>query len=200
VLKREEREEPAVRRSIEFAISGGILLVVLGLLFPVLRSNHIRQDIETAQAELGQLRTAILAFYQDTGQFPTRGPNGDDRSLHRLCGPGQIPAGAYYRKDLHQGWLADHLGTNAPAPEVECPYQNWAGPYWEPRPDPWGTAYIAVLYPATRDDPRDCVVISAGPNRLMDADYSSPYDVVPSGDDIVVVILDKSEADRAPVF
>ena len=185
-------------RPLELVISAGILIVLAGMILPAMRSARIRDDIERATIELGKLRDAVQAFYQDTKVGPCLSQDGP-RGLHWLVGPGEIPGTAYAIANNRPGFLGAHLMENSPdGPEK---YEGWNGPYLEElESDPWGKSYLLVIYSMFLDDDRDCIVISAGPNGRLDSSYSSPRDPIPAGDDLIEVIFDKSLENRAPLF
>ena len=176
-------------------------MMVIGLILPVLINRQVQMDVLRAQRDLQLIRVAVQDFLEDTGVGPVRGFDGESKRLRRLCGPGRISPGSYFRMDAHQGWIEDHLVHNQPAGSHAAGYASWKGPYLdEIGSDPWGMAYIIVLYPMFLDDERDCVVVSGGPNGRMDSRYSSPLHVVPAGDDLVEVIFRKSAARSAPLY
>jgi hypothetical protein len=142
-----------------------------------------------AHSDLVAIRRAIRDFIRDTGLPPTRDREGRDRALLRLRGPGIVPAGAYFADDAQQGNFYDHLVRDEPMGLGQPGYPGWRGPYL-PRLecDPWGSAYVIVAYPLNASDGRQCVVVSAGPNGRMDADYSSPRDPIAAGDDLVEIV------------
>ncbi len=182
-------------RPVEIAILLGIALVIAGIAVPAMRTSHIARDVRRAREMLIAIRDGIRQFHQDTGMGPTRGESGDDRALYRLRSQGTVPPAAYFVRDSHQGLLEQHLLRN------DRDYPSWNGPYLsELGPDPWGSAFVVVTYPLFLDDDRDCIVVSAGPNGRMDASYASPRDILPSGDDLLEVVFDKSRLESAPLY
>jgi hypothetical protein len=171
------------------AIVAAILIILAGLVVPVLKTCEMEAAEERAHGDMIEIRRAIRDFVRDVGLPPTRDLDGRDRSLLRLVGAGHVPDGAYYLADAQQGELARHLLRNEPQGPGKPGYPNWHGPYLHRvATDPWYNAYIVVAYPLNSPDGRQCIVISAGPNGRMDADYSSPRDPVPAGDDLLEVI------------
>lgn len=188
-------------RAIDYAegfVLAAILVMVAGMALPIARMCSAKSAEGRARAELHSIAEAIRRFVADVHHAPTRGTDGNDGELCRLAGPGAIPVGAYYCTDDRQGRLAQHLVANRPSKEARFAYSGWNGPYLDHlTPDPWGFAYVVVAYPLCRDDDRDCIVVSAGPNGRMDGDYSSPRDAVAVGDDLIEVVIDKSPERRA---
>lgn len=187
-------------RTVQLAITVAALVMLAGMILPGWRTwRHVRIERET-RTEMAAIAEGVLRFMRDTGVPPTRGRDGDPQALFRLLGPGLIAEGSYYYPDRHQGGLEDHLITNRPQGARNPGYSGWHGPYVEPlTADPWGFAYVVVVYPLTRDDDRDCVIISAGPNGHMDGSYASPRDVIPAGDDLIYCVVDKSPERRSPI-
>jgi len=185
---------------VKLAITIGIFLVAAGLVVPVVRTSHIKRGVKRAEADLQEIADAVRRFAADTGLAPARGRDGVDGELYLLAGPGDSHFREYSPGDSREGWLEDHLVRNDPTGSPDGAYANWKGPYLDHLgPDPWGSRYILVLYPMFRDDERDVIVVSAGPNRIMDSRYASPRDPVPAGDDLLLVIYDKSPEARAPI-
>lgn len=171
------------------AISAAILVMLAGLAIPYLRTRELQSADDRARADLVELRTAIRDFMRDTGLPPTRDTHGRDESLLRLIGPGIIPEGTYYAADEQQGSYIDHLYRNEPLGPRATGYAGWKGPYLQRiGVDPWGGAYSIVAYPLNLHDGRQCLVVCAGPNGRMDADYSSPRQPIAAGDDLIEVV------------
>jgi len=183
-------------------IATAILIILAGMVIPFLRSREMARAEGRAREDLIDLREGIRAFVRDVGLPPTRDKSGNDRALLRLCGPGQPPEGAYFLDDAFEGAYGDHLFRNAPVASDQPGYAHWRGPYVKrDANDPWNHSYVVVAYPLNSldgaADGRQCIVVSAGPNGRMDADYSSPRDPVPAGDDLLeVVTLDPPAPDR----
>lgn len=172
------------------AIVASILIILAGLVVPFLRTCEREAAERRARDDLVAIRRAIHDFIRDVGLPPTRDREGHDRALMRLCGPGEIPEAAYcLLGDQLQGYYIAHLFQNEPEGHDKPGYEGWHGPYLRRvDKDPWGRAYIVVAYPLNAPDGRECIVISAGPNGRMDADYSSPRDPIPAGDDLIEVV------------
>lgn len=187
-------------RSVQLAIIAAAIVMLAGLLIPGWRTLQLVQTDSRALADMERIREAVLRFVADTQAPPTLARDGDPAGVCRLLGPGLIAEASYYYPDRHQGALLDHLVTNTPRGPGQPGYEGWRGPYLEePTADPWGFAYVVVVYPLARSDDRDCIVISAGPNGRMDGSYGSPRDAIPFGDDLIVRIVDKSPEHHAPL-
>ena len=195
------RRDPVVSpRAVQLAIVVASLVMLAGLLLPGFRTWRQHAAEQVARRQLESIRDGILQFMADTGLPPTRARNGDPRGLFRLLGPGLIAEGTYYFADRHQGSLVEQLAENTPQGRRQPGYEGWRGPYVRAlTADPWGFAVVVVVYPLAHADDRDCVIVSAGPNGRMDATYSSPRDVIAAGDDVVVLVADKSPLARSPL-
>jgi hypothetical protein len=171
------------------AIVASILIILAGLVVPFLRTCEREAAERRAHEELLAIGRAIRDFVCDVGLPPTRDREGHDRALLRLNGRGPIPEGAYCLGDSLQGDYVNHLFVNEPEGPDRPGYDGWHGPYLHRvGSDPWGNAYIVVAYPLNFPDGRQCIVVSAGPNGRMDADYSSPRDPIAAGDDLLEVV------------
>jgi len=185
-------------RAVEVVTVASVVLIVLGLVLPLMRNHRIEKDIVRARLNLRAIAAATRRFLDDTGLGPCRDAQGRDRGLFWLIGPGEPPTGVRSMLDGQWGRLEDHLHKNLPGLR---PYEGWRGPYLHtPTEDPWGRAYLVVLYPMFIEDDRDCIVISAGPNGRLESGYSSPRDLIAAGDDLIEVIFDKSAARSLPYF
>lgn len=187
-------------RTVQMAISASLVVMLSGLVLPAFRTWRQWQTEQRARHEMAAIGAGLCRFMETTALPPTRGKDGSPRALHRLLGPGLIAEGTYYYPDEHQGNLADHLMANAPQGKRQPGYPEWKGPYLERlTADPWGYAYVVVVYPLALEDDRDCIVVSAGPNGRMEGNYGSPRDAVEAGDDLIEVAVEKSPSRRAPL-
>jgi hypothetical protein len=187
-------------RAVQLAITTASLVVLAGLVLPGVRLWRQAELRREAEADMARIASGITRFIEDTGVPPTLSRDGDPGGVFRLVGPGLLSAGAYFFMDRHQSGLQDHLVENSPRGRRHPGYPGWNGPYVSPlTPDPWGFAYVLVAYPLSREDDRDCVLVSGGPNGQMDGTYASPRDVIAAGDDLVRVILDKTPSNPGPI-
>ena len=189
-----------------------LLLALAALLFASLvvpawlavRVNESR--IARAERDAHAIAEAIERFERDFG-FPPAWRRADDRASGReadgldlLVGPGEVPklgpaaAGwASGRADTLANQLIDNgPGYGGPGGGAEA---AWRGPYvaTAPRADPWQNRYIVNVgvaparQGARRAGSSALVVVSAGPNGIVETPYwESPEDVRAGGDDIVV--------------
>ena len=71
-----------LHKAIMLCMFSAIVLVVLGLIVPTLRSAHIRGQKEQAAEDLREIRLGIRRFFETTGLGPTRSREGEDRGEH----------------------------------------------------------------------------------------------------------------------
>ena len=187
-------------RTVEGAVVAAIVVILAGLVVPTVQTWRVRSHESRARDDLSRIRDAILRFVADNGMAPSRSRDGRDGALYRMIGSGLIPEGAYYFPDDRQGFLDHHLHLNRPQGAKGAPYPDWRGPYLDRVvADPWGFAYVVVLYPLVREDDRDCLVVSAGRNGILDGDYAAARDPIAAGDDLLEIVFDKSPDRRAPI-
>ena len=90
--------------------------------------------------------------------------------------------------------IDDHLVTNRPGyaamPRASGSWlrQGWAGPYvGSVGPDPWGHRYAVNSRHLADGSAADTIVLSAGPDGIVDTPFSADG-VAPAGDDLIAVI------------
>ncbi len=93
----------------------------------------------------------------------------------------------------HVGVLDDQLVTNAAGyssnPQRQTSWiRGWHGPYIDAGigPDPWGNRY-AINVKALSSGASCTVVVSAGPNGLLETAFQGPV-IIPGGDDLVALV------------
>ncbi|MEW5981488.1 MAG: hypothetical protein AB1806_03845 [Acidobacteriota bacterium] len=156
------------------------------------RHARARQDVRAIASAMSRLEGDVLgqsakpngwATYEllvGAGEAPKAGGTGDGAWL-------AIPGTA------NVGLLDDQLVTNTagyasrPARQVEW-IRGWHGPYLEAGvgPDPWGHRY-AINVQALAGGGSSTVVLSAGPNGLVETAFRSPV-IVPGGDDLIALV------------
>lgn len=152
-----------------------------------------------ARNDVRVIAVATMRFVDDVKAG--RGTRGTWTAYDLLVTQGAVPAvgaggGDAWAVDAgpQVGWLDDHLMTNQPAyeragagPSLGRP--GWRGPYLETRAgaDPWGHRYAVNVGMLRQSRGSDTIVLSAGPNGLIE----TPFDVdgiVAGGDDILAVV------------
>ncbi len=153
------------------------------------RYSRARQDTHAIASAVSRLESDVLGqstkengwasfeLLVSAGAVPKAGSGGDSAWL-----------GA-----ANVGSLDDQLVTNAagyasrPMRQVEW-IRGWHGPYLEAGigADPWGHRY-AVNVKALAGGGSSTVVLSAGPNGLIETAFQSPV-IVPGGDDLIALV------------
>jgi general secretion pathway protein G len=143
---------------IELIIVIAIITALASMFLPRFLDAQRRSDLAVAQAELATLRTAIVLYHEDTGNYP----NGD----------ADITTTATWNNFL----LSD--------PGV----LNWKGPYADRiTEDPWGNAYVfGNHFDETDDGDPVSYLLSGGPNGVVDTvDFSVD---APAEDDLIIYL------------
>ena len=93
------------------------------------------------------------------------------------------------------GRLEDHLQSNAAGyetasagPATFAGARGWRGPYLTPgiKADPWGHRYV-INVGSWSQRRGALVVLSAGPNGIIETPFNTPG-VTPGGDDLIVIV------------
>lgn len=164
---------------VELLVVIGIIGILIGLIIPAVQKAWSAADRLKAQAEVLAVKKALIAFMQEYQEWP-KGAAGLDHEMNRelvqiLAGD---PATSNYNRNLRVFLEVPAMSTNATGQMI----------------DPWGEPYIF----ATDDSPDNvthyklpsgqqigvkgqaAIVISKGPNRVMDADSSPDFDDIRS--------------------
>lgn len=194
-----------------------VTLAVVSLLAAVLGPLMARrmEDARRARAEteVRVIAAALGAFYKDLGRWPTMDGSGAWGGLTTLrsagregpAGAGCTPVPAPERPVAENGWRSDaglpqvdllshHLVENRPGGAASYPAtgdRRWRGPYLKSTPnDPWNTPYL-VNVAATRDASGidKGMVLSAGPDRVVETPFAAGRDTPLGGDDIGAVFF-----------
>lgn len=184
-----------------------VTAILAAALAPVAKTVTDRARLVRANADETAIRDAILQLLSDTGgtQIKTQGNTGTVVNI--LVSDGDIPREVSATGDAQWQAVVDnatglvdflerHLVTNNPggnpANKWNVPAtigaKGWKGAYLTAPvdPDPWGNRYavnVKFLGVATED----VVVLSAGPNEIIDTLFAV-NGLVTGGDDIVVLV------------
>ena len=189
---------------VEVAIVLSVMALLTGVLAPAsvdlmaqARDLRVRQDCEG-------IRHALLTLLTDVGRttLTTGGPAGFrvDLLVTQAPAPEAVSATAQaWTLDVDGtgtiDWLDRHLLTNDPAGDAARAWPlptyagslGWRGAYLQTAPgaDPWGHRYaVNVQYLGTR---ADVLVLSAGPNGLLETPYEA-RNLTYGGDDVAVLV------------
>jgi len=194
-----------------------VTLAVVSLLAAVLGPQMAKKMEDARKARAGNevrvIAAALGAFYKDLGRWPSMDATGAYGGLTTLrssnreaaigagCTPGPDPGNPV----ASNGWSSDaalpqvdflrnHLLDNRPGGGASYPTtgaRRWQGPYLDTTPnDPWDTPYLVNV--AATDDTSGIdkgLVISAGPNRVVDTPFAAGRATPLGGDDIGAVFF-----------
>ena len=188
---------------IEIVIVLAIIAVLAGILAPTLTRYVGDARTRKAEADTRNLGAAIGKFYADTGNWPVwfSSANMNTNALKYDLLVSADGARADQATGI-TGWdetitgaakdtFTDQLIDNVPAYSTSG-RRGWKGPYLgheSATADPWGTKYYAnveFLRPSEVGGAKPVVVLSAGPNKLIETvfDQAGPGLTV-CGDDII---------------
>ncbi len=204
---------------IEVIIAVALVAIMAVAIAPPLVQNIKNGKVTRAQSDTQTIGTAILSFYKDVGDWPTAAPNGGYLARlvgNSAQGGGNngIPAGSgtvtgssNWQDFGQSGTLAEYLIRNkthegtALYPVSRNPMNDpgWNGPYLaEITVDPWGSPYtVNIRYARSPQsgtstenfDMHNLLVISAGPNRRFETEFTdSSFDEQAGGDDIAFIV------------
>lgn len=140
-------------------------------------------DSNKTAIRLGPARAARVDLLVSEGAAPDSDGSGDTRWLRMPDASGAIDALDHYLIENNPGGDAAKAW---PTP-TSLDSGGWRGAYLRtvPATDPWGHRYaINVLYLGTR---QDVLVLSAGPNGLVETPYEG-RGLLPGGDDRAVLV------------
>ena len=152
-----------------------------------------------AAGDLQVMAVGVARFLFDGNDAAAAGASWRECGL--LVGAGTTPAsrggGDGWTSPLGPGGacpLDAHLVTNGPGyaamPKAAGSWlrQGWAGPYvGSVGPDPWGHRYAVNSKHLAEGSAADTIVLSAGPDGIVDTPFSADG-VAPAGDDLIAVI------------
>ncbi|MFQ5509747.1 MAG: type II secretion system protein GspG [Leptospirillia bacterium] len=175
----------------------GTVLILVGVAVPLITYNSDRARYIRAEKQVTILSLALQAFHRDMGKWPTRGARGRDGTLSILVSGSASKRGTRIRSN---GWhtdtqtedvdfIANHLLHNRPKGLSSYPGMGrnaWRGPYIKDAPlDPWGTPYLINIGVTAHANGGAGLVVSAGPDRVVNTPYDGSAGQEPVGDDIV---------------
>src|SRR3989338_5128734 len=186
---------------IEIVIVLAIIAVLAGILTPTLTRYVGDARTRKAEADTRNLGAAIGKFYGDTGNWPIWASSSDmtadgNKFYVLKTEEGEAPdlGGLSGWDDASVDSFDDQLISNDPAYSTSG-RRAWKGPYLgheSVTADPWGSLYYAnvrYLWPADVGGTKPVVVISAGPNKLIETLYTQTGpSLAVGGDDITFSI------------
>jgi general secretion pathway protein G len=182
---------------IEIIIVLAIIGMLAGILAPTLTKYVQNSKLRRATEDVKMLGDAIGNFYNDMGEWPIweagSAMKRTDPAYNILRSTGDDPGTGTSGWDLATATevdtLEEQLGINGPTYGTTG-RNAWRGPYIEQfRADPWGNSYLVnvqYLQPANETGMNPVYIISAGPNELLETNYTQAGPAMAvGGDDIV---------------
>jgi len=200
-----------------FTLVEVVVVVAVVALLAAIMVPLIAKPIDDAKAARAANETQVIAaalgnFFKDVGHWPTMNAGGVYNSITTLrsmdraddSGGGCTPEAQPGNTLTTNGWYSNtafptvdfldyHLLTNTPKGTGSYPTTGdnaWRGPYMGVIfNDPWDTPYmvnIGATIPGSQA--QKTMILSAGPNMVMDTPFNTSRDTEISGDDIGVVL------------
>jgi prepilin-type N-terminal cleavage/methylation domain-containing protein len=193
---------------VEVIVVLAVVLLLTGIAVPMI-SGYVEDGRRArADAEAKVIAAAVTSFYKDVGVWPARASSGANNTLSVLGSGSPKPASNPYAAN-HQfaTWLLgansgdtldNQLLSNTPGGAGGAAYpttgsNRWRGPYSAgPLPlDPWGRPYLVTVisgYSTHATNNKRLLVLSAGPNGLIDTAAQLTATTAIAGDDIGVIL------------
>lgn len=198
---------------LEVIVTLAVVSLLAAVLGPMMATRMENARKARAENEVWVIAASLAAFYKDLGRWPTMDATGAYGGLTTLrtsnreaaIGAGCTPGPDLGHPVAENGWdsdatgpevdfLRNHLLDNRPGGAAAYPVtgaRRWQGPYLDSAPnDPWNTPYLVNV--AATDDASGIdkgLVISAGPNRVMDTPFAAGRATPLGGDDIGAVFF-----------
>lgn len=153
-------------------------------------------DVARLTKAHGDVRVIAVSIFRLVLDVKTVTSLSNGRGIELLVGPGRVPEArlpdtAAWRDQVDESRvqnLAAHLVTNAAGYPVVGSDRRWRGPYLEGlSSDPWGCRYAANIGHFRRRDGLVTIVLSAGPNCMVETSFRMTGLSV-GGDDVAGLI------------
>ena len=190
-----------------------VVLAVLGALAAIMTPVVFRYiddaNVSRAQGDATSIAAAINKLYKDTGRWPIKATGTSNAAFDATADPSILTSNAGCTSastvtvcDTNApgvgstAWsyatrgdsLVRHLVTNAAA-YATTGNKAWKGPYVDniSTSDPWGRSYVVNIRGAAPANDDMVVVVSAGPDGILQTDWANPTETAAAGagDDIV---------------
>lgn len=202
---------------VEVVVVIAVVALLSAIIVPVVAKQIDDAKISRAQNECVVIAAAIQQFYKDVGTYPSHNGTNPNTIRGLVSGTAVDPdvAGTAieygFTADGNDDWydaagaaaqmdiFDNHLNVNSPQGNADAYATTgefrWKGPYLAPiGMDPWNHPYMCNIYAAFHGSGTMCVVMSAGPNGVIDTTYTGGVHGVastttgPSEDDIWTVV------------
>ncbi len=184
-----------------------VVIAAVALLSAIVTPMIVKQinDSKMARArnECQVIASALGDFFKDVGYFPSMDASGNPGKVQILVSGTEVPAKnpflgktSWYNKGKSDT-LSNHLTQNSPKGKKDgyttTGSENvWRGPYSDDiSADPWGRPYLCNVIATYSTDTakyRKTLVLSAGPNGLVETSFDAKDSTNIAGDDIGMVI------------
>lgn len=184
---------------VEVVVVIAVVALLAAIMTPLIAKNIDDAKIGRAENEAQVIAAAIGNFYKDVGRWPSMNASGAYNRVTTLVSGNSSLAGTAINSN---GWVSstsgatvdfieNHLLNNTPKGTGAYPAtgrSSWRGPYLNAAPlDPWGSPYMVnIAATNTSAAPLKALVISAGPNGVMDTVFATTRTTLAGGDDIAV--------------
>lgn len=181
---------------VEVVVVIAVVALLAAIMTPLIAKNIDDSKLARAANETEVISAALGSFYKDVGRWPTRNAAGAFNSANILVSG--TTATTAIASGTSNGWdsntatagidfINDHLLTNAIGYPTTGP-AAWDGPYLDTVPlDPWGSPYLVntqATFGAAGTNGAKGIVISAGPDGIVQTPLVTAQTTVPQGDDI----------------
>lgn len=187
---------------IEMIVVLAVVAALAAVLTPMVISYIKDAKLQRAQADVKVIASAIQAFNKDMREWPiwavgtaTKAADDDFNLLSSNAGDdadgATTPEPDWTLTGATVDDLDDQVIKNAPS-YATTGKRKWMGPYLENiSEDPWGNKYyvnVQFLQPAylSPGSEKAVFVLSAGPNELIDTEFSTAVNAFTAGGDDVV--------------
>jgi len=213
-MSRTDLQALSVRRRgftlVEVIVVLAVILLLTGIAVPLIGGYVEDGRRARAESEVRTISAAVLSFYKDLGNWPTRNSSGTDNSLYVLTsGDTQVTTNPYLAGHSFATWAAaaqgdildNHLLRNTPQGASGAAYPTtgstrWRGPYVAGgvSNDPWGRPYVVNVisgWYAGGASYKRIYVISAGPDGIINTAYTAQAIDDIAGDDIGMILNER---------
>jgi len=183
---------------VEVVVVIAVVALLAAIMTPLIAKNIDDAKTGRAENEAEVIAAAIGNFYKDVGRWPTMDATAAFNGVTTLVSGNASNTGIAINSN---GWVSaasatvdyldNHLLDNNPggaATYATSGRNAWHGPYLDTAPmDPWGTPYMVnIAATDSSSTSNKGLVISAGPDGVIDTPFATTRTSLPSNDDIAV--------------
>jgi len=184
---------------VEVVVVIAVVALLAAIMTPLIAKNIDDAKLGRAENEAEVIAAALGNFYKDVGRWPTMDAASAYNGVTTLVSGNAANPGTAVNSN---GWVSDtstatvdfldnHLADNNPKGAATYPTAGrlaWRGPYINQVPlDPWGTPYVVNIQATDSGaTPTKGLVLSPGPNGVVDTAFNTTRTTQPANDDIAV--------------